>query len=193
MTIFGSARVLVAAGALAMLAGCGITGNYRMNPGFANFSPGIRDTDREFALSLGTLPLKIAKALTKDDPELSVILQDIKAVRVYVYAVDGHPLRVRERIERSRARLLDDGWNSAVAVRDDGEFATALVRTEEQDRIQGLAVMMQDSEEVVLINLIGDIRPETFEMVIAEMGIEIPRTVVKLDGQTDRPPRTPAS
>lgn len=176
-------RAAAAAGVLttcAALAGCGITGNFRFDPGFAGFSPGLRDTDREFALSLGVLPIKIATALTKDDPELSGMLGSLKAVRVYIYAIDGDPLRVRGRIEDTRRRLVDRGWERIVAVREDGEFATALVRIDEPRRIQGLAVMLQDSEEVVLINLIGDIRPETFALVLSEIDLDIPETVVEL-------------
>lgn len=169
-----------AAGVLAMLAGCGITGNFRLDPGFARFSPGLRDTDREFGLSLGVLPIRIAKAFTKDDPELSGVLGSLKAVRVYIYAVDGHPRRVRRQIEDTRQRLIDRGWERVVAVRDDGEFATALVRVDSPERIDGLAVMMQDSEQVVLINLIGNIRPETFAMLMDEIDVEIPQTVVQL-------------
>lgn len=176
----GGVRLLIGACVLATLAGCGLTGNLRMNPGFASFSPGLPDTDREFALSLGILPLKIAKAVTKDDPEIAALLGDLKAVRVYIYDVDGDPKRVREGIERTRGRLLDRGWDPVLAVRDDGEFATALVRGDRPHDIRGLAVMLQDSDEVVLINLIGDIRPETFAMVMAEIELDVPHTVVKL-------------
>src|SRR5690606_8395317 len=105
-------RVAAGACALAALAGCGITGNLRMNPGFASFSPGLPDTDRELALSLGVLPLKIAKVLTNDDPEIAGILASLKAVRVYIYEVDGDPMRVRSHIERTRGRLVDRGWES---------------------------------------------------------------------------------
>src|SRR5690606_25625632 len=171
-----------AASRLALLAGCGITGNLRLNPGYASFSPGLfdSDTNRELGLSLGVLPLRIAKAIVRDDPEIAGILGDLKAVRVYIYEVDGDAARVRERIERTHGRLVDRGWQPVVAVRDDGEFATALARVDGPERIRGLAVMLLDSEEVVLINLIGDIRPETFGAVMAQMDVQLPETRVQL-------------
>lgn len=171
-----------AACVLALLAGCGITGNLRLNPGYASFSPGLfdSDTNRELGLSLGVLPLRIAKAIVRDDPEIAGILGDLKAVRVYIYEVDGDAARVRERIERTHGRLVDRGWQPVVAVRDDGEFATALARVDGPERIRGLAVMLLDSEEVVLINLIGDIRPETFGAVMAQMDVQLPETRVQL-------------
>jgi hypothetical protein len=44
------------------LSACGLSGNLRYAPGYADFeSPGMRETDREFALSLGPLPLRLAR------------------------------------------------------------------------------------------------------------------------------------
>lgn len=167
-----SIRVPVLAAVVLGLAGCGITGNLRMNRGYAAFaSPAAADADRQLGLSLGAVPIWIARKIMHDDPEISAVLRSLKAVRVYIYDVNGDAARVRERIELTRARLLDDGWDAVVAVRDDGEFATALVRMDEPDRIRGLAVMLVDAEEVVLINLIGDIRPETFALVMDEIGL----------------------
>ena len=45
-----------------LLIGCGITGNLRGDPGYAPFeSPGLFNTDRVFALSLGPVPLRLAR------------------------------------------------------------------------------------------------------------------------------------
>jgi hypothetical protein len=55
---------ILAAGLL--LSACGISGNLRYHPGFAAF---------------GSLPLKIARVLTKHDPEISTMLRPIVVVR----------------------------------------------------------------------------------------------------------------
>src|SRR3970282_2734906 len=58
---------IVAAGLA--LSACGISRDLRYHEGFADFgSPGMGQTDRELALSLGPLPLKIARALTRHAP-----------------------------------------------------------------------------------------------------------------------------
>lgn len=179
--------VLVAATSVLALAACGFTGNLRFNPGYAELgSPGVADTDRSFRISLGPLPIKLARLFVADDPEISGILKDVKGVRVYTYEVDGDAERVNARMEESRGRLVSRGWQPVVAVRDDGGLVTALVRMDDDaadERIRGLVVMVQDEEEVVLVNVIGKLAPETFAFAMAELEIELP--TVALGERTD--------
>jgi hypothetical protein len=163
---------LVASAVLA--AGC-VLGNFRGNPGYAAFgSPGVEDTNRDFALSLGPLPLKLARFFTKDDPELATLLHDVKAVRVYTYEVSGDAARVMERMEAVRKRLVADGWEQIVAVRDDGEVVSALVKMDGSASIRGVAVIVQDHEDVTLVNVIGRIQPETFGTLMTELHVGVP-------------------
>src|SRR5690606_36110605 len=166
--------IAAVAAAVAVLGACGVTGNLRFHPGYADLgSPGRRDTDRELGLSIGPLPLRFARMFFADDPELAAILRDIRAVRVYVYEVDGDAERVHARIDAARNRLVERGWHPIVAVRDDGELVSALVRMDGPERIHGLAVMVQDDEDVVLVNVIGRIEPETFAFVMDEVGVDL--------------------
>lgn len=170
--------VLAVATSVLALAACGFTGNLRFSPGYAELgSPGIADTDRSFGISLGPLPIKLAKVFMAGDPEIAAILKDVRAVRVYTYDVDGDPERVNANMEESRGRLVERGWQPVVAVRDDGGLVTALVRMDDGDdasRVRGLVVMVQDDEEVVLVNVIGKLTPETFAFAMAELDIELP-------------------
>jgi hypothetical protein len=78
---------LVVAAAASLVTGCGITGNFRHDPGYADFrSPGPWATDRQIGLSLGPLPLKLARLVLDEDdePELHGILKGLRAVRVYI-------------------------------------------------------------------------------------------------------------
>jgi len=167
--------------AVAALSGCGITGNLHGNPGYADFvSPGIADTDREFALSLGPLPLKLARAFLDedDDPEAAAILKGLRGVRIYVYEIDGDEVRVQERVGRTADRLLRQGWEPMVAVREDGEFARVMVRMDGPERIRGLVVMAQDHDELILVNLIGELRPEMFNEYMTGLDIDAPRVAI---------------
>jgi len=182
----GTAVRAAALFAAASLAACGITGNFRAHPGFARLgSIDQGDVDRQLGISLGPLPLMVARRLTADDPELGAMLRGVKGVRVYVYDVNGDAARVRGRMERSQARLVADGWTPAVAMRDDGEYAAALVRTDARDGVRGIVVLTLDDEEAVLVNVIGRLRPESFSRVMASLGEDLPPMRVTLD---DAPP-----
>ena len=181
------AGFIVLAAATSALTACGFTGNLRFNPGYAELgSPGVADTDRSFGISLGPLPIKLARLFVAGDPEISGILKDVKGVRVYTYEIDGDAERVIARMVEARGRLVARGWQPVVAVRDDGGLVTALVRMDDDaddQRIRGLVVMVRDEEEVVLVNVIGKLAPETFAFAMAELDIELP--TVALGEPTD--------
>jgi hypothetical protein len=56
---------------------------------------------------------------------------------------------------------------------------SVLVRAGRDDRVRGMAVMAQEEDEVVLINLIGDFRPEMFNAFMAELDIDAPMLALR--------------
>ncbi len=179
-------------GTAALLADCGILGNLRSNPGYAAFgSPGGRDTDRHVAVSLGPLPLKLARLVTRSDPELAAALKGVKAVRVYDYEIDGDGRRVRERMEAARDRLLRQGWRQCLAVREDGGLVTALVRMRRPGTLLGMAVIVDEQDELTLVNVIGDLQPEAFGALMAKL--DIPRPDMAVSSADHAPGRAVAA
>ena len=166
-------------GFAAVLAGCGITGNFRNDPGFADFaSPGWVDTNRDLGLSLGPLPLKLAHWVLDDDPELGPLVRDLRAVRVYCYEVSGDAERVARRIEATDADLRRAGWVALAAVREDQELVSVLVRYDGH-AVRGMAVLTQDDSEVLLVNLIGgDLAPGLINFYMAELDVEMPAITI---------------
>ncbi len=167
--------VLLTVAAVLALSACGISGNLRGEPGYAEFeSPGLRNTDLQFALSLGPVPLRFARKFVDDDPEVSAILDQLSAIRLRVYEVDANPESVRQTMGQATDRLIEEGWSTVVAMREDDELASVLVWMDEEDEIRGLAVIAQDATELVFVNLIGRIRPELFGTYMAELDIIAP-------------------
>ena len=105
------ARTVAAALAALLIAGCGITGNFRHDPGYAAFGePGPLAEDRELGISLGPLPLAFARLVLDDDPEVGPILKDLRAVRVYSYgatrdAEEHRATRTGDSVPPARRRL----------------------------------------------------------------------------------------
>ena len=88
-------RTLALAGLIPLLTACGITGNFRNDPGYADFGPLQRlDAESDFGLSLGPLPLQIAKWATHDDEEIWKVVafvQRLPTVTEEEYAKMEHP------------------------------------------------------------------------------------------------------
>jgi hypothetical protein len=167
-----------------ILGACGISGNLRGDPGYAAFeSPGMRDTDRSFALSLGPLPLKLARTfMDEDDEDAARILKHLDAVRIYIYEVDGNPDRVMDRMQTTRDRLVAKGWEPAIATREDGGLVNVMVKMGGEQAIRGMVVMSLDGNELVLVNLIGEIRPEMFNSYMTELDVDTPDVDIDASG-----------
>jgi hypothetical protein len=170
---------------LALLSGCGVTGNFRNDPGYAEFgSPGPLDTDREFGLSLGPLPLGLARWVFDDDEEFGPMLKELRAVRVYTYEVGHDPEDVAQRIRDMQSGLVEDGWLTIVTVREENELVSVLLQPAEHGRNgnRGLAVIVQDPSEVVLVNLIGNVRLDLFAEYMVDLDVEMPH--IEIDPTT---------
>jgi hypothetical protein len=157
---------------VASLSACGLTAP-RSSDGFADFdSLGIVDTDLVMSLSIGPALLHFAARHVDDDPETEALLRSLDGVRVRVYEIEGEPLRVAERMSHMSDRLQRDGWERVMTVRDGGDRADVLLRTDGQ-HIHGMTVLVSDGEsEAVLVNLMGDIRPEQFSHVMAAIDVD---------------------
>jgi hypothetical protein len=155
------------------LGGCGITAPQH-SAGYADLD-GLswRDVDRTMNLSLGPTMLRIIAAGIDDDPRARELVRSLEGVRVRVYQIDREPVAVAENLEAMTARLRQTGWEPVMRVREGGETAHMLMKLE-QERIAGLAVLASDGLEVVLINVMGDIRPELFSEAMATVAESVP-------------------
>jgi hypothetical protein len=169
--------------ALFMASACGITAP-RGNAGYANLdSLGVFDTDRELALSIGPTLIRVATwALDEDEPETAALLRSLDGVRIRIYEIDGDPARVAARIQRMSAHLRKDRWEPVMLVQDEGEETHMLIR-QRGERILGLTLITSDGHsEAVVINVMGDIRPEHFGDVMVALDVDAPEVRVARQG-----------
>ena len=177
-------RAGLAAALALLLTGCGLTAP-RSSDGFANLdSLGLTDTDLVMSLSLGPAILGFAARHVEDDPQAEALLSSLDGVRIRIYEVDGDAGRVGERMARMSERLQGDGWEPVMLVRQPDEQVHMLLRVVDE-RIHGMTVLVLDGDsEAVVINLMGDIRPEQFGDVMVAMDVDSPgvRQVEVADG-----------
>lgn len=177
-------RLICAAALSALLTGCGITGNFRNDPGYAAFGSLQRlESTSGFSLSLGPLPLKLAGwVVDRHEPELRPLLDDLRGVRVYTFELARPVDGLVDAIEKLKTDLLAEGWVSVITVREDAEVLSVLLRPGERGGNRGLTVIAQEPDEVVLVNLIGNVRLDLFAGYMAELDVETPR--IEIDPAT---------
>lgn len=167
-------RLLISGGLALALTACGLTAP-RSNDGYADLeSLGMTDTDRVLSLSIGPALLRFASSHIDDDPEVRELLKGLDGVRIRIYEIDGDAGRVAARIDSMSRHLQDDGWESVMLVREENEATHMLLRTAD-GRICGMTVLVSDGEsEAVVVNLMGEIRPQQFGDVMVALDVDAP-------------------
>lgn len=166
----GIALVLVLTLTAFMLSSCGITAS-RSNEGYANLdSPGIIDTERTLSLSLGRTTLRFAARYLDDDPETQALLRSLDGVRIRIYEVNGDTDRIAQNFERMGVKLSNDGWQPVMLVREEGERVQMFAKSS-AGGMQGLTIVSADDEEVVIVNVMGNIQPEHFGDVMVALDV----------------------
>jgi hypothetical protein len=169
-----------------LLTACGLTGNFRHDPGYVDFGSLKRlDAESDFGLSLGPLPLQIAKWATHDDQEVGPFLRELRAVRVYTFEGIADAQQVAMGVEKLGVELAGDGWLNIAVVRDGEELISVFLRPDKNFAHHGLAVVIQEPDEVVLVNLIGNIRLDFINGYMADLDIEAPQIVIDPATVTD--------
>ena len=156
-----------------LVSACGITAP-RGNDGYANLdSPGMNDTDRTMTLSLGPTTLRFAARFLDDDPETQTLLRSLDGVRIRIYEVDedGDTSRIADNLDRMGGKLLDDDWDPVMLVREEGELVQMYMKSSGKG-FSGLTIVSADHEEVVVVNVMGDIDPVYYQDVMLALNVE---------------------
>lgn len=155
-----------------VLPACGLTAPQR-NEGYADLdSMGLLDTDNTLTISIGPALLRFAAAHIDDDPETKALLKDLDGVRIRIYEIERNSHKVAARINGMQKKLQSKGWEPVMLVRDEGEETHMLVKFREE-RILGLTLLTMDEDsEVVVINLMGEIRPQSFSNVMVALDVD---------------------
>jgi len=164
MKILKAGMVLI----LVVLTGCGMTAPKR-NAGYADLDGlSMWDVDATTTLSIGPTLLKFASSVIEDDPQTKALLRHLDGVRVKMYEIEQDRLAVAESLGEINARLIAQGWQQVVLVREADETTYVLMKIIDA-RIAGLTVLTADSAEVVLVNVMGELQPEMFDRTMAAL------------------------
>ena len=114
--------------------------------------------EKGFAISMGSGFLGFLNVITMDEAELS----NLDHVQVAVYNVETGGQRLDfndiDFSETLRSRGENLHWETIVKVRDEGEQVWVLVGMDlERDSLDAVSVFVLDNDELVMINVDGDL------------------------------------
>lgn len=164
-------KLAIVAMAALSLAACGFTAP-RGNAGYANLdSPGMSETNRTMALSIGPTTMWFAARFLDDEPETQALLRSLDGIRIRTYEVNGDSDRITRNFERMGGKLLGDGWDPVMLVREEGELVQMYAKSSGEG-IQGLTIVSADDSEVVVVNVMGDIDPVYYRDVMLALDMD---------------------
>lgn len=103
-----------------------------------------------------------AQLVEKEQPDAAKLLRSVELVRVNVIGLTAENREeMQKRIQKIRLDLEGRGWERNVNVQGkDGEDVGVYTRTGGGETLAGVAITVMDPQNVVLVNVVGDIRPE---------------------------------
>lgn len=127
--------------------------------------------DLEVDVDLSGAMLRVAAvAMEEQEESLAELVANLERVRVQVGTPSGvDAATVTQKMADVRASLVGAGWNKILSV-EDGTEQVYLYALESAGNIAGLTVFVNESgEEVVVVNIVGDINPETLGRLLANL------------------------
>ena len=115
-----------------------------------------------------------ATLVEKDEPDAAKLLRSVHLVRVNVVGLtDTNREEITKRVQKIRAELEGRGWERNVNVQGkDGEDVGIFTQTQGGTALAGIAVTVIDAQNVVLVNVVGDIRPEQIAALGEKLNIQ---------------------
>jgi len=115
-----------------------------------------------------------AKLFDKSDPEIAKLLRGLQLVQVNVVGLaDDNRDQMREHIGKLRTDLAGKGWERIVSAKQGKEDVAIFLKTRGEEAVEGLAItVIEGDKEAVLINIVGNIKPEQVAMLGEKMGVD---------------------
>lgn len=115
-----------------------------------------------------------ARLAENAEPEVASLLRGLHAVRVNVIGLDDtNRAELGERLIRIRTELESKGWERIVTVQEKGQEVGVYLKQRGEEAIEGVVVtVLEANKEAVLVNVVGDIRPEKLAVIGEKFGIE---------------------
>ncbi len=142
---------------------------------FGNIAPSGEGKFVEVNLSPGLLKFA-SLCVPKSEPQAADLVRNLKHVRVNVVELnDANRAATLDRVRSIRHDLGTQGWTSLANVREQpkGDDVQIFAKMRGDEAIEGLVVtVISGGREVVLVNIVGDIKAEQIAMLADRFHID---------------------
>jgi hypothetical protein len=144
--------------------------------GFVDFGKLPAASGGEFVeINLGRAVFAISgKLFEKSDPEFAKLIRGLELLQVNVVGLaDDNRAAIQEHVRKLRADLTGKGWERIVSVKDAKDDVAIFLKTRGEEAVEGLVLTVLDGDkEAVLINIVGNIKPEQVAMLGEKMNVD---------------------
>ncbi|HEX5221638.1 MAG TPA: DUF4252 domain-containing protein [Verrucomicrobiae bacterium] len=115
-----------------------------------------------------------ATLVEKEEPDAAKLLRSVELVRVNVVGLtDANRDELQKRVKDIRQTLESRGWERNVNVQGkDGEDVGVYIQMNGGTALSGVAVTVVDRQNLVLVNVVGNIRPEQISALGEKLNIQ---------------------
>lgn len=116
-----------------------------------------------------TLLTFMSSATEQEDPELAAALRNLERIQVRIF--ERNEDLSKQIAMDTVSNLLSSGWERTALVRDKSDAVHILMR-EQDSMVKGIAVVVED-DDLVLLNIVGDIQPAQLGKIAARVGVDL--------------------
>jgi hypothetical protein len=116
----------------------------------------------------------VSQLTAKSEPQVTDLLRGLQQIRVNVVGLtDENRASAGKQIKAIRARLDSEKWERIVTVQQTGQDVGVYLKTRGGEAVEGLVVtILQGNREAVLVNIVGNIKPEQVALLGERFNIE---------------------
>ncbi len=105
----------------------------------------------------------VAKLATKEEPELSSVLDGIKLIKVHSFEISKENTeKLSNKVKEIDKTLMNEGWDRIVRTKSKEETVNVYILTNNEEKIEGLVVASFEKDgDATFVNIVGDINLET--------------------------------
>jgi hypothetical protein len=167
-----SIRSFVAAGAICLAL---LPGAYAQEGGFVDFGTLNPTGDNQFVeVNIKSNLIAMVASLTKkSEPEVTQVIEGLKQIRVNVVGLSKENRDdMKKRITNIRETLDKGGWERIVTAVEKNQDIGVFLKTKDAKTVEGVCVTVMEKDQLVLINVVGNIQPEKLAVVGERFDLE---------------------